>query len=244
MTHRRDPYLDAGMRGFIKNNARKEFWRVASWYEFEDLVQDGYLCYYKCRSKYRDLTVKNHPSKGDRKHMMALVRTTFSRHVHDLSKKCSINTEIPVSQWGIAVRWPSKSVSRQRKMEDANKIDVWDLISEPVEEEVTFSMMLSSAPVELKQLMQILVGDGAELLGFKRSRLYKEPVGDGSPRETRRKIRETTNQYYCRLLNLDPDDCDLVGMMRDYFSGKLGRDAKFNGTGTTALVHELQNTEW
>jgi DNA-directed RNA polymerase specialized sigma24 family protein len=206
----RDPYLDEGMRGFIHSTARKEFWRVASWYELDDLVQDGYMCYYKCRDRYGVLSVKNHPSKADKKWMMSLVKTTFLNHVrHKLAGKMRYGHEVPVSQLGAP---------------EAEFGDIWDSgIIPPQSEEATLAAMVAQAPYEIKQLMCLLAGDGAEVLGFKRSRNRATEVGTGKARRVkqgRRPIRETTNAYYCRVLGLNSDQHDLLKMVRDYFNGK------------------------
>lgn len=206
--HRRDPYLDAGMEGFIVNTAQKEFWRVAGWYELEDLIQDGYMCYYKCKDRYGVLSVKNHPTKGDIKWMMALVKTTFNNHIrHKLAGKVRYGSEIAVSQLGA---------------EDSEFDDVWGNIAPPQLEESTLAVMLAQAPAEIKQLIQLLVGDGAEALGFNRSRNRVSEVGEKKVRRVsqgRRPLRETTNEYYCRLMGLDPKRNDLLGLVRGYFSG-------------------------
>ncbi len=204
---RRDPYLDAGMKNFLVHMSRKELWRVASWYEFEDLLQDGYLCYYKCRNsdRYKVLTSKNHPAKSDRKWMMSLVRTTFENYIHDLARRYAMVTETAVSQLGL---------------EDSELDDVWGIIAPSQPEEATLASMLASAPEEISRLMILLASDSAEALGFYRSRTYvSELYGGLTPRvrRGRRRLRETTNEYYCRLLGLDPRECNLLNRVREYF---------------------------
>jgi len=203
----KDPYLDAGMRGFIVNTAKREFWRVASWYELEDLIQDGYLCYYKCRNRYTQLSVKNHPTKGDKKWMLCLVRTTYLNHIrHTLAGKMLHGCEMVISQMGV---------------EDLGLDDVWAGIAPPQSEEATLAVMLAQAPSEIKQLICLLVGDGSEALGFSRSRNRISRTASGKVlrvRRGRRQLRETTNEYYCRLMGLDPGRYDLLGLVRGYFS--------------------------
>lgn len=72
--------MDKGVRGWIKNTASKNFWRVAEYYEFEDLVQDGGLVYARIVSRYPGL---------NQKQLMALFKTAYINHIHDLSKKAS-----------------------------------------------------------------------------------------------------------------------------------------------------------
>lgn len=86
--NRNDPYLDAGMIGFIHNFARKNHWRVAAWLDLDDLVQEGWLSYYAIRRhpRYAALTNKRNPTPDDIRQVMALVRTTFTRRMHSLAK--------------------------------------------------------------------------------------------------------------------------------------------------------------
>jgi hypothetical protein len=204
-----DPYLDEGMHGFIRNTAVKEFWRVAGWYDTPaDLVQDGYLCYCKCK---RYIGVGKLPTVPTlpvhRKHMMALVKTTFLRHIkYTIAGQMQWGKEVPVSQ---LVR------------DGAEDADPWETLLPKVSEVATLSALLRSAPAELQQLMELLAGDGTEVLGFRRSRLYRQKTPGGGTRIVRRKkaLRETTNQYYCRLLGIVPGT-DVVGRLREFLSGQ------------------------
>lgn len=213
MAHRtKDPYLDAGMEGFIRNLAHKEYWRVANWYGekgcgVEDLIQDGYLCYCKCRARYVDKlgVMPKDPAPGDKKWMMELVRTAFTRHIqHTVAGKMKLGHEEPISQFASA---------------DNPAADPWEKILPPQDEEASLLALLRSMPGELQQLVTLLVGDGVEALGFERSRLERRVLPSGSvrvQRRGRRRLRETTNQYYCRLLGLDPSKRDLRAQLVTY----------------------------
>src|ERR1700723_269173 len=79
-----DPYLDAGLKGWMVNTARKHYWKVASHYEFEDLIQDGYLCFAKCRAGFK---YEGGPDFGhNRKTFMAFFQMAFINHITDLQK--------------------------------------------------------------------------------------------------------------------------------------------------------------
>jgi len=95
-----DVYFDAGLRGWLKTTAVKEHWRVASWYSVEDLVQDGYVCYCKCRDRYtlavpqpgdrpdgyaHQNLFTDQPNEKQRKHFMSLVQRAFYNHIYTLS---------------------------------------------------------------------------------------------------------------------------------------------------------------
>ena len=72
-------FMDAGVRGWTFNTIKQNYWRVAHYYEFEDLVQDSFIVWKRIVDRYPDVT--------DAKHRMALYKTAFRNHIHDLSKK-------------------------------------------------------------------------------------------------------------------------------------------------------------
>lgn len=76
--------------GWVVNTARRHFWRVPRWYDFDDLVQDGMVTFCRVEKKYRG-KVKNE------RHMMRLFQIAFINHIHDLSElKTRGALEIPV----------------------------------------------------------------------------------------------------------------------------------------------------
>jgi hypothetical protein len=72
--------LDSSLRGWIYTYARQNYWRVAHVNELEDLIQDGFLVYAKCRQRYAATVV-------NQRHFMALFKTAYTRHVHDLARQ-------------------------------------------------------------------------------------------------------------------------------------------------------------
>lgn len=221
----RDPYLDDGMRGFITNFARKNHWRVAGWCDLDDLVQDGYLCYYKIRrhENYRALTNKRNPTPDDVRQVMALVRTAFTRHVHALACKQS-----PVTgPHGVPVVYAASQLCVGQETVD----DVWSRLLPPEDAGGACAMLVTLATSEVRGLCELLARDVSDAYrGFRRvrcSRLCLREthsqraarlgaaqasrvqflrtrlrVGDGRTRLGRHALRETTNQMYCRLLGL------------------------------------------
>lgn len=69
--------MDEGAKRWMYKYAKKNYWRIASWYEFEDLVSDGYFCYYYVIRKY--------PTAVDRPHIMRLFQLTFRSQIEDLA---------------------------------------------------------------------------------------------------------------------------------------------------------------
>jgi DNA-directed RNA polymerase specialized sigma24 family protein len=88
--------MDRGVRGWLLNTCKENYWRVAGWYDFEDLIQDGMLHYVRVSNKYPHVT--------SQKHLGALFRTAFTNHIHDLSKRRSrIDCEINECLLGVPI---------------------------------------------------------------------------------------------------------------------------------------------
>lgn len=151
-------YLDEGLRRWIITTARNNHWRVAKWYDLEDLVQDGFLCYSKCADHYKRLGRKRKPSKNDRRNFMALVKRTFENHIHDLASDRTVTAEDIVTNLRRADEEPTTCFERLAKPEPA--------IAE-------FVVMLNKAPKELLQLIAILVDDTEQGLQFANLRLRR-----------------------------------------------------------------------
>lgn len=198
-------YLDEGMRGFIFSTARKYYWRLAGW-DFDDLVQEGFLCYWKCYIRYvgkrsnafRYLPPK-HPDSLARQHFMALVRTAFMNRINTLLAH-QPNCETPISQM---------TTEAESSVEP-----LWDRILPADSEVATASQLLLNAPAEIKQLFDLLINDLLDMpyRAFStHSSRHRLRWG-----KSRRAPRETTNQYLCRLVG-KPPEFDMVGLINNHF---------------------------
>lgn len=198
-----DKFLDEGMIGFIENTAREKLWGIGEWYSLEDLIQDGYMCYYKCYNRYRNLTVKQHPSIDDKRRFMKLVKTAFLNHITTLSVKRMRLHEQPASQLHRA---------------DQTLEAYWDGVLQAQPEAGTAAALFAKAPKELQQLVQLLTSDGAAGLQYLRQRRgNRVRLVRGGPHGWKQLLpRETTNEYCCRLLGLDPKQVNIVEQMRSY----------------------------
>src|SRR6185312_11865843 len=137
---RDDIFLDAGMRGWIVRTAKREYWRVAQLCDFPDLVQDGYLCYAKCRRAYLDPRPDLTGTRDEKRWFQSLVKTTYTNHIHTLAAKHKGVSELPASQLAA---------------DDSGEDAVWArLPSQP--ELGTLQALVASAPAEIKQLMILL----------------------------------------------------------------------------------------
>lgn len=199
-THTADPYLDQGTRDYILKIANDNYKRIAGC-SVEDLVQEGYFAYYKCRKRYvgrdpdsvdgtidryRWLPPEN-PDKLARRHFMALFKTTFARRIATMVWQTPTGWEQPISEL------VDDGLTTEMK---------WEELMPSEGETASATLLLASAPQEIKQLFQLLIDDAMN--GIRR-------FGHG-----RRAPRETTNRYYCRQLGLDPD-YDVMGAVNRHF---------------------------
>lgn len=78
--------MDAIARGWLIAVVKDQYWRVASWYDFDDLVQDGYMVWYRVVQKYEVEAgrVRSRP------HLMRLFKRSFINHIHQLAKNKTV----------------------------------------------------------------------------------------------------------------------------------------------------------
>lgn len=203
-----DPYLDAGVRGFIVRTAKENVWRLRG-YDVRDLIQEGYLCFVLVRRRYVGKTIEKregrcyrrlpefNPGPGHRRHFMRLLQTTFKNRIHSLARKNDGIEEVLVND----LRFSTGPSGQSAHLINEEYDRVWDRIIPPQEEEMSVLALLRGAPAEIKQLLALMVDD------------VVRPM-----RRSRRRggLRETTNQYYARLLGL-PRGQDLSGWVESYF---------------------------
>lgn len=83
-----DPYFDTGLKKWIYKTAHQNYWRVASWLDLDDLIQEGFLCFAICRARYEP---------ANKSHFMSLVKITFLNQITDLANKRTRTLECPIS---------------------------------------------------------------------------------------------------------------------------------------------------
>ena len=69
-------FMDAGARNWLFKHAKKNYWRVAAWIEFDDLIQEGYVEY--CE------VLKRYPQAVEPSHKMRLFQLCFRSKIEDL----------------------------------------------------------------------------------------------------------------------------------------------------------------
>lgn len=150
------PYkgMDFGARVWMRRLAAKQFWRVASWYELEDLIQDGHIHWWRIVERYPDVTDA---------HRMSLFKTTFQNHIHNLAKH--------------KTRCPEVTVTVLAGNEDHS--DFWERL---VVEDFDFAncnLLIAKAPEPVQKFMRLMASeDGPRHMRA----LYRKRRGGG--RET------------------------------------------------------------
>lgn len=175
--------LDNGMKAWLVYYARKNLWRVPDWYDLSDLIQDGYICYLKCRARY-----KGSPRITQRREFMALFMRAFINHVTDLSNLKTDAGEVPILS-GVDSLSESQAIER---------------FVPPEHEEATTRLLIKEAPLEVKALMYLFFTEDGR--GRLQRRLFRRCNGE----------RETTNEFLCRLIGVDPDTVNLPNIVQNY----------------------------
>lgn len=72
--------MDKGAVGWLVKTAGENFWRVEGFMTRDDLVQEGYICYFKVAGRYK----KTATGKA---HLMSLFKTTYLNRITDLANE-------------------------------------------------------------------------------------------------------------------------------------------------------------
>lgn len=78
--------MDQSALGWIHNTAKRNFWRVKELYDFEDLVQDGQMVFYR--------VAKTYPDRDTPKKLMPAFKIAFINHINTLSCKRTYKREL------------------------------------------------------------------------------------------------------------------------------------------------------
>ena len=194
--------MDYAARVWLLQTAREHYWRVAAWYEFDDLVQDGNECWVRVVAKYeeRDYVTKTgvRTKKSRRvrsqKHLMSLFQRTFLNHIHDLSKHRS-REAVEVRALDIIP-------------EDAIIDTVWDHLIEYDCDVLAYERLTVEAPEPVRTLLRALITED------KASRLL-------SAYRVLRSHRETTNERLCKIAGIEPGSVNLRSLLERYLRNQL-----------------------
>ncbi len=175
MTRNHTPIgLPAPVVGWIRNHAVKNYWRVAGVYELDDLIQDGLLKAYQCRKRYglpggpdcpscestesrirfvrqgrREIAVNVCLACStrylDRPHFMALVKTSFHRHIAELLRTKRGLDDVTIKVGDIDPDRADKTVVAKLAG-----------VTEPVQE---LAVLVAELPVKLRRVVEFYVRD-------------------------------------------------------------------------------------
>lgn len=71
--------MDRGARLWLARAVRANYWRVSSWYDLDDVMQEGYYAYYYMERRYPDVT--------EPRHKMALFKLVFHSVITNLANQ-------------------------------------------------------------------------------------------------------------------------------------------------------------
>jgi hypothetical protein len=174
---------------WLYKTARDHFWRVQRWYDLNDLIQDGFIHYWRVTRKYPE---------AERPQIMSLFKVTYINHIHDLAKNRSkIDECLVLDQPG----------SREEGMA-LSEADAFDTIRNDEGSEAETAVLIANAPAAVKAVLTVLASQSGR-------RKVRSPYR--FLRGTPSFARETNNQKWSRLTGL-PEGTDFEGIFRDYFA--------------------------
>lgn len=199
---------------YIHATARRHMWKMNHYYDLEDLIQDGFLCWYKVCDKYADDVDRS-------KHLMALFKTTFLNHIHRVAAinktdrvvygRGSYNEGMRRSFTRVESRLGDTLSRGQQALHKQNsenfaleRIDALRSLSE-----IDLDMVIAEAPALVQMALRYLVSDE----GAERLRKPFRILSDGT--------KETMNDRLCRIFDLDPSDFNITAEIRNYLYDRL-----------------------
>lgn len=173
------PTWTGSIEGYSKNYCIKNLWKFLPLsYDLEDLMQESYVVFLKCQMRYPEIDTPQH--------FMSLFKSALHNYLFDLSKPYLMEVQHLVY------------LPEEVNLENFSF----------AEEEATLRILLSQAPKEVKQVLNLLFNAPIELLDM---------IGFNST-DRRGKSLVSCNKKLCALLGYDPRCVDLVGMLKSYFS--------------------------
>lgn len=167
--------MDEGARLWLAKTVRKHYWRVSSFYDPDDLIQEGYEVYFYVRRRY--------PAATEPRHIMALFKRVFMCRITDLANK---RTRSVPEVHAEDLRSPTSEVAT-----------IFDLI--PAEADISAALVnfIGAPQYVLDALALFATPEGRARLRSKERHMPR--CGRRAVR------RETLNDRLLSLLGLDPE---------------------------------------
>jgi hypothetical protein len=187
--------MDQKTKSWLLGTCSKHYWRVAAYYDLDDLIQEGMLVYHRTEVRYNE-EGRHAEQKRNKSHsyMVSTFKRSFINHIHDLANKRSRQ---PLELQIIDQPVPDDDVGRRNWL---------DYHGPSTPETQTFCAMVSMAPLRIREVLALFNSDDNR----KRLRAQYRIRPDGS--------RESLNERLCRLAGFDPECVDLVRQLQLYFS--------------------------
>jgi hypothetical protein len=181
--------IDERAKAWLIAVARDHYWRVASWYEFSDLVQDGIVVWYRI--------VKHYETDRDRvrrrAHIMRLFKTSYLNHIHNLSiRRTKAAFEV-------------KAIDALSPTDVDSNDDIWTTAGK-TRDLGEYDRLIAEAPVMLKPLLRKLLADGPSLRMQAAYRVM--PKG----------YRETLNERLCKIVGANPQQQNLAELLLNFLT--------------------------
>ena len=190
-----EPEFDGPIAGWAVNYIKKNLWRFTPFLDFDDLYQEAYIKFQYVADKY--------PEVVEPKHFMSLFKISLINHFHSLSWK--------------------RTNTQQMLLYESDTDGVYEemiasMVDPSSEADIIFNVLVNEAPKEIQELLKVILNEtikkhfrkrhpkgtskGGQFVLTKLSGLYK---------------RETTNEFFCRLINCNSKDVNLVTMLQKHF---------------------------
>lgn len=132
--------MDEGARRWMYKTAREHHWRVASYIDLDDLIQDGFLEWHRIVTRYSHIESKAH--------IMALFKRVFHMRLNDLSNQ--------------RTRSVREVLHSDLAMPGANEDQTWEQLLAVYDTDFLFYV---EAPKAVRELLKALASDtGIETL--------------------------------------------------------------------------------
>lgn len=188
--------MDAIAKGWLVSVCADHYWRVAHWYEFDDLLQDGHMIWWLIVQRYET-------EKGrvrSRPHLMRLFKTSFMRHIHMLSNRKTANVPEELVE-DVMARGAFVYADS-----DGEIWDPWGMIDYS-RDLGDMDRFVLEAPNMLRELLSKILYEKPSRAMTTLSRFHL----DGT--------RDTLNKKLCRVLGVDPLVHDLAAQLYAYLNG-------------------------
>lgn len=123
--------MDESTRKWIYKTALKNYWRVSSYHDLDDLVQDGYLHYHRIVTRYSEVKT--------RRHIMGLFKRAYSNHLTDLANKRTKSID--------------EVLHSDLSLDDSDDDTLWDRLLAVADDDLIF---LAEAPLQIKKIFLFL----------------------------------------------------------------------------------------